>query len=110
MGKKILCATFMVALMAVAGYNVYLSQTEEKLSELALANVEALAQNDVISETKSTIQGECFSSVVFTCECKVICNDCKSIWYPSPRVSKAAARNVKGHCSCGNADWSDYDS
>lgn len=43
MKKKILGATFVVAMMAVAGYNVYMSQTKFEMSELALANVEALA-------------------------------------------------------------------
>lgn len=43
MKKQILGATFVVAMMAVAGYNVYMSQTKFEMSELALANVEALA-------------------------------------------------------------------
>lgn len=46
MKKKILSTTFVVAMMAVAGYNVYMSLTKENMSELALANLEALA-NDV---------------------------------------------------------------
>ena len=40
MKKKILGATFVVAMMAVAGYNVYMSQTKFEMSELALADVE----------------------------------------------------------------------
>ncbi|MBR3895576.1 MAG: NVEALA domain-containing protein [Bacteroidaceae bacterium] len=43
MRKKILSATFVVAVMAVAGYNMYMSQSEFEMSELAMANVEALA-------------------------------------------------------------------
>lgn len=43
MKKKILSATFAVAIMAVAGYNVYMNQAKVNMSELALANVEALA-------------------------------------------------------------------
>lgn len=97
-----------LAVAAVCGYNVYLSQTEENLSELALANVEALAQNDVTTEKESTIKGDCLYSVVYTCECKVICFKCKAIWYPSPRRLKSAAHDVTGSCSCGNAEWSDY--
>ncbi len=46
MRKKILGATFMVAVMAVAGYNVYMSQTKNRMSKLALANVEALANSE----------------------------------------------------------------
>ena len=43
MRKKILGVTFVVAMMAVAGYNVYVNQTKNSIYELALANVEALA-------------------------------------------------------------------
>lgn len=45
MRKKILGATFMVAMMAVAGYNVYMSQTKSSMSDLSLVEVEALAQS-----------------------------------------------------------------
>ena len=45
MKKKILSAMFAVAIMAVAGHNVYMSQTKGSLSELALANIEALADD-----------------------------------------------------------------
>ncbi len=42
--KKKLFGMIVVAVVAiVAGYNVYLSQNETKLSDLVLANVEALA-------------------------------------------------------------------
>ncbi len=43
MKKKILSAMFAVAIMAIAGFNVYMNQTKKGMSELALANVEALA-------------------------------------------------------------------
>ena len=45
MRKKILSAAFAVAIMAAAGYNVYMIQTKGNLSELALANIEALADD-----------------------------------------------------------------
>lgn len=46
MRKKIL-ATMIVAVVATfAGYNMYQSQKTATLSDLALANVEALAQNE----------------------------------------------------------------
>ena len=35
-----------VAVAAVAGYNMYSSRSEIRLSDLALANVEAFAQNE----------------------------------------------------------------
>ena len=45
MRKKILSATFVVAIMAVAGYNVFLAKEKDSMHELALANVEALADD-----------------------------------------------------------------
>ena len=44
MRKKILGSTFVVAMAAIAGYNTYVNQTKVEMSDLALANVEALAQ------------------------------------------------------------------
>lgn len=46
MKKKFLTATFVVAIMAVAGFNVYMNQAKSEMSELALANIEALAKNE----------------------------------------------------------------
>ncbi len=46
MKKNLLCIVVVVAIVAVAGYNVYISQSE-KLSALVLANVEALADPEV---------------------------------------------------------------
>ena len=43
MRKKFLTAAFAVAIMTVAGFNVYMNQAKSEMSELALANVEALA-------------------------------------------------------------------
>ena len=51
MRKKILSATFVVAIIAAAGYNVYMSQTKYEMSDLALANVEALADDVPEGET-----------------------------------------------------------
>lgn len=45
MKKKILSATFVVAMMAVAGYNVYAEQANNKKANMILANVEALASD-----------------------------------------------------------------
>lgn len=43
MKKKLFSVLAVVAIAAVAGYNVYSAKSEVKLSDLALANVEALA-------------------------------------------------------------------
>ena len=43
MRKKILSATFVIAMAAIAGYNTFVNQTKVEMSDMALANVEALA-------------------------------------------------------------------
>ena len=46
--KKMMKLAFVAVIAAVAGYNVYKSQSVMNgMSEFALANVEALAQNEV---------------------------------------------------------------
>ena len=45
MKKNILKATLVAAFGLIAGFNVYNSQKSDVMSELALANVEALASN-----------------------------------------------------------------
>ena len=52
MKKKIFSAAFAVVIMAVAGYNVYMNQAKSKMSELALANIEALADPEGNVTTK----------------------------------------------------------
>lgn len=46
MKKKLYSVLAVVAIAAVAGYNVYSAKSEVKLSDLALANVEALASGE----------------------------------------------------------------
>lgn len=43
MKKKLLSMIVIAAVAVFAGYNVYMSQNETKLSDLALANIEAFA-------------------------------------------------------------------
>lgn len=44
--KKVVKLAFVAAFVAVAGYGVYANQTSDAMSDLALANVEALAQSE----------------------------------------------------------------
>lgn len=44
--KKIVKIAFVAAFASIAGYGVYTSQKTELMSDLALANVEALAQSE----------------------------------------------------------------
>ena len=46
MKKKVLGVIAVVAVAAIAGYNVYTSQNDVKLSDLVLSNVEALATGE----------------------------------------------------------------
>ena len=48
MKKNILKATLVVAFALIAGMNVYNAQQSDVMSDLALANVEALAWNEII--------------------------------------------------------------
>ena len=68
MKKKILSAMFAVALMAVAGFNVYMNQTKSNFSELALANIEALAYNygEAISNEEYIKRTGCSATIVLT--------------------------------------------
>ena len=52
MKKNILKLTFIAAVAVVAGYTAYNSQKEVALSDLALANVEALAHNEATGMLK----------------------------------------------------------
>ena len=47
MKKHFIKIAFVAAFAAIAGYGVYTSQKSESLSDLALANVEALARYEI---------------------------------------------------------------
>lgn len=63
MKKKIVGVIAVVAIAAIAGYNVYSSQNDVKLSDLALANVEALA-----SDGEGGITIKCCAAIWGTCK------------------------------------------
>ena len=44
--KKVIKLAFVAVFVAVAGYGVYANQTSDAISDLALANVDALAQGE----------------------------------------------------------------
>ena len=66
MKKKIMGLIAIVAIAAVAGYNIYTSQNNVKLSALALANVEALARYEypdveiTCNQSKHDSSGRCW--------------------------------------------------
>lgn len=57
MKKNFLKATLVAAFALVAGYNVYSSQKVNGVSDLALANVEALACTEVSRDTGYQVYG-----------------------------------------------------
>ncbi|MDE6349095.1 MAG: hypothetical protein K2L60_10730 [Bacteroides sp.] len=77
--KKVMKAAFVVAIAAVAGYNIYTNLKSNTVSDLVLANVEALA-NDENSE-KGTLYGNaegtryCCCSGTRTCGAAT-CSNC----------------------------------
>ena len=72
MKKKIMGFIAIVAIAAVAGYNIYTSQNNVKLSALALANVEALARYEYpdmgITCNQSKLDSPCKCWHMY-CEC-----------------------------------------
>ena len=66
MKKNILKATLVAAFALIAGYNVYSSQKAEGMSELALANVEALASEEGGGNHITCYSG---SGSSFLCKC-----------------------------------------
>lgn len=63
MKKKIMGLIAVVAIVTVAGYNVYTSQNNNgKLSDLALSNVEALA------DPNESSQKGCKLNLLYICE------------------------------------------
>ena len=65
MNKKTIKAVLFAAVVAVVGYNVYETRREEPMSEIALANVEALASGEGGTSVKIclAIWGECIDGV-----------------------------------------------
>ena len=51
MNKKVLKVAFVAAIALVSGINVFNSQKTENLSDVVLANVEALAMDEAYTET-----------------------------------------------------------
>lgn len=64
MKKKILKAAFVATFAMIAGYGVYNSQKDVVLSDVALANVEALASGE---SGKSDCEVYCASDPNYTC-------------------------------------------
>lgn len=65
MYKKVLKATFVAAIAMVAGINVFNAQKSDVLSDIALANVEALADSEmIVEECEHSLGDECVSLTI----------------------------------------------
>lgn len=81
--KKIIRVAFAATFACIAGYGVYTSQQESGLSELALANIEALANGEgsgEIIKCYSSLEYELGSSVVDCANCELVENKTDK-WY-----------------------------
>ena len=92
MRKKILGATFVITIMTVAGFNVYMNQAKSDLSEMALANIEALAnpEYDIDGGELGEVEivcgekyGPCWVEYGFCFEGEYTHKDCGFIGYPT---------------------------
>ena len=57
--KRFLKYAFVAAFAAIAGYGVYASQKSDAMSDLALANVEALASGESSTTNRYQTMGYC---------------------------------------------------
>lgn len=73
--KKFLKYAFVAALVTVAGYGVYASQKSDAMSDLMLANVEALASYEVNPDCPNG----CTSSLNSYCHCFKIYRDMREV-------------------------------
>lgn len=90
--KNIMKLAFVAAITAVAGYNVYKSQSEMNgMSEFALANVEALAYGE-------NIQLQCDGGSLVV-KCERTCFQCFRTWTAINGYGKAIG--IRGKCLCG---------
>lgn len=82
--KNIIKAAFVAAFAAVAGYGVYMNQKVDTISDVMLANVEALADNEESDVCKWNRKLDSHGCPYYICE----------------------AGGDGYICSCGTVDWS----
>ena len=90
MKTKLIIGFIAVAVSALAGWNINKSQNEAFLSELALANVEALASGEIVIECDN-------SSMAIRCQ--KTCLSCGTVW--TAIGGYGLSGKMKGQCTCG---------
>lgn len=78
--KKKLKSLLLVAIAAVAGYNVYASQGEGEYSDVVLANVEALADDEYYL---SDLNDNCYWYEYQDCYYLIVKPDGNTVWWHS---------------------------
>lgn len=69
--KKIIKLSLVIAFLGVAGYSIYSSHKPQALSNLMLANIEALASNSESGPSPCggpKVNGECQSTNPYNCK------------------------------------------
>lgn len=106
MKGKFVKISFVIAIAVIGGLNVFNAQKPIVLSDIAMANVEALAQTET---SNNTIKGDCYEYFSTTKECHIVCPKCGTVWVPKERQPYSIAWDVSGKCGkCGNTSWKDY--
>ena len=90
MKTKLIIGFIAVAVAALAGWNINKSQNEAFLSELALANVEALASGEIVIECDN-------SSMAIRCQ--KTCLSCGTVW--TAIGGYGLSGKMKRQCTCG---------
>ena len=90
--KRIISILTVVAVVVFAGYNVHKAQQREVLSDVAMANVEALAQ------TESSMLIACDYSDLFVM-CKRTCIRCGILYISVDGYGYS--KYLQGKCECG---------
>ena len=81
--KKMIKIAFVAAFAAIAGYGVYANQKSEVLSDLTLANVEALAgSGETTIECCLALWGTCKGDIKARSEERRVGKECRSRWSP----------------------------
>ena len=84
MKTKLIIGFIAVAVAALAGWNINKSQNEAFLSELALANVEALASGEIVIECDNS---------------SMAIRSCGTVW--TAIGGYGLSGKMKGQCTCG---------
>ncbi|WP_321481361.1 NVEALA domain-containing protein [uncultured Bacteroides sp.] len=66
MKKKIFAILIVVVIATFAGYNIYQSQRAETISDLMLANVEALARYEVNPDCRNGCLSYCYCFKIYS--------------------------------------------